>query len=195
MGPWAADKASGQEERPVFREVLRDRSALASVRRVAVFLFGEEPHLVSQWQEALSIEFQGMGWTVVPQEQIETALSQDYEKWWALLPDSVRKDPRLLEDQFLDARRNRPINMRDRAAVARLVGADAYLTGTLLPARHSYMNRDKASTEKFVVASFSMQVVSTKGPVLLEAILGYTYGKSVVFASQELRSLLEAAIR
>ncbi len=178
--------AGGKGESEDVKKVLvtvHDQLTLEDINRTAVFLTGGEPHNTRVLRDALSIELQNMGWNVVSRLELEKKVTHDWEQW-LYLPDSLKADT---------------TKVMSETQIAKLVDANAFLTGTVLFGRHQYANLEKessASSEKIVITAISFQIVDVEQEkTILEAVVGYINGKSAPYAAEDVRQLLEENVR
>lgn len=197
--PLAAQATLGKDEVAILRTV-HDAQALKSTRRIAVFLTGEARHDVSVLRQALEIQLQTIGYTIVTSEAIESAISSDFARAWNAIPPEIKADP-VKRQEWLDERLSE-LNETE-ATLARAVKAEGYLTGTAVFGTLNIRGQARISNEKVpvestevVVTSLSLRLVSvSEDPPkpIFEAVAGFLYGgKTHVNASAVVPMLLEA---
>ena len=181
---------------------VRDRGSLKLARKAVIFLDGADTPALNILVDALAVELREIGWNVASRVEVESALQSGFEEVQKLLPDSVRSNPMKFDAWFgsLPQHRQEVITKSgDDAAVAGLVGADVYVVGTVVVGRQQYTSTEDEKTvsaEKVVVAAISVHIVSTsqKRPIL-EAVLGYVYGKGGPFVAKDIRAMIETNLR
>jgi len=149
-----------------------DANAFKTVKRVVVFMSGPEEHSVKLLEDALAIELRKLKWEVVSRAEVQTAVAKDFVDW-ANQPDSA---------QTKSERKN------DDAAIAALVRADAYFTGTALFGRRQNVKEQDNVSEKIVVTGMSFQIVNVEQrKTIFETVLNYAYGISEIYVAQDVR--------
>jgi len=189
----AGEKTEEKRKWTIDTVAVRDAEALRSIKRVVVLVSGAEPYYTNVMQQALAIELRNMGWEIIGDQEIREVVQRDLESWYSELPDSVRANPEWLRSWLLslpDSVQARITGRTDDVTVAKLIDADAYVTGTILMGRQQYASGDKsfqATAEKMVVTDFALQIVNVKDrKEIFGAVLGYRHGQGIGYAAEEM---------
>jgi hypothetical protein len=192
-----------RDEDLVVLSTTRSVEGMKSLKRVALFLTGDADSETRVLRDALAIALSAVGWVVVDPLEIEAASTRDFQAWLNGIDPQIRQDAEKFEGHLRATwTSEKRFATPNEVALAQLVSANGYLTGTVLFGAHRYQGRlDKtdvsAESEQTVVTNLSFQIVSTAGSepkTVYEAAIGYRLGgKDILNVAESVRTLVMSA--
>jgi hypothetical protein len=185
---------------------VHDRASLQKIERVTLFITGDAAAEAQIIQQSLAIALGEMGWRVASALDIDAATATDFQSFWAKVPADVRADPDALEKYLArNWAQDAPVTINDAVEVTRLVGADAYVAGTVAFGMHRYQGKlDRtnvtAEAQQPIATSVALQVIAVPAGLpprtILETVLVFRYGgKDFINAAAAIRSVIETERR
>ncbi len=172
--------AGDKDEMSMVVNVIRPEPTKTVVSMV-VFVSGGGAQEDKIIQDALVCQLRDMKKDAVSRITLEKLVAKDFEKWAA----SYTSDSATADDQY----------NTDEASIARLAGADAYLSCSISYGRlhgASFDSKANISIEKVVVAAVSFHLVETSSEhVILEGVIAYEIGANLADAASDLCGILK----
>lgn len=177
----AADRDQTPESGAIHHVALLDAAGFRQIHRVVVFLSGADANDARLLEDALATELQNRSFEVVTRSELQEAVASDFLELTRAAADSTRRAP---------------TPARNELAIAKLVHADAFVSGVFQTGRLQMTNQQVKSTwtaDKFVVTAATAQVVEVQGNrTLVSVSVGFQYGDGFVHAAQDIAETLEA---
>jgi hypothetical protein len=153
-------------------KILADPGKVDGRGRIAIFMDGSDPSYIRIFEDALTILLRKDGWDVPGRTFVGKTMTDEIVR----ISEAVSDSSSTLIDDF------------SKPAMAKILGAEYYLTGTIIFGRKQYVIQygdRNSSIEKAAVTSIAYSIENlTTGETEQEAVLEFLAGESFSMAAE-----------